>query len=221
MKLLVNALVKFLSGLLLVGLLLFLPAGTVRYPGGWRFMALLFLPMLVFGALLFMKAPEMLKKRLNTRETEPMQKGVVVFSALVFIAAFLLAGLDFRFHWTSVPPWLTIAASLLMLAAYGLYMEVMRENAYLSRTVEIQEGQKVIDTGLYGVVRHPMYTSTILLYLSIPLVLGSWVSFAVFLLYPAAIVFRIRSEEQVLSAGLAGYMEYKEKVKYRLVPYIW
>ncbi len=221
MKLLANALIKFASGLILAGLLLFLPAGTFHYPGGWLFMALLFIPMVFFGAALYFKAPELLKKRLNTKEKEKAQKSVVGLSALVFVGAFILAGLDHRFGWTRVPGWVTAAAAVLLLGSYAMYMEVMRENAYLSRTVEVQEGQKVIDTGLYGVVRHPMYTATIVLFLSIPLVLGSWISFVLLLFYPALIIMRIGNEEKVLSEGLPGYKEYMQKVRYRLIPYIW
>ena len=221
MKLLVQALVKMVSGMLLMGLVLFLPAGTWRYPGGWLFCGLLFLPMLVLGALLLWKAPALLEKRLNTKEQEKTQMAVVAVSSLLFLAAFVAAGLDFRFGWTHVPIWLVCLAAVLQLAAYGLYAEVMRENAWLSRTVEVQENQKVIDTGLYGIILHPMYTATILLFLAMPLVLGSWVSFAIMLLYPVVIVFRIRNEEQVLEAGLAGYREYKQRVRCRLLPFIW
>lgn len=221
MKLLLNALTKFIAGLVLVGLLLFVPAGTFYYFGAWLFMALLFVPMLVLGAVLFFKTPELLKKRLNSKEKESTQKGVVLFSGLVFVGAFVLAGLDFRFGWTKVPLWLTVVASIMLLIGYGLYAEVMRENAYLSRTVEIQDNQKVIDTGLYGIVRHPMYMATVLLYLSIPLVLSSWIAFCVFLLYPVGIVFRIRNEEKVLTEGLPGYVAYKQKVKYRMIPFVW
>lgn len=221
MKLLMQAFLKFFSAAILVGVLLFLPAGTWAYPGGWLFSVLLFVPMLVFGILLFWKAPELLKKRLNTKETQTDQVLVIVLSSVLFLAAFILAGLDFRFGWTTVPQWLTITAAVLMLLSYGMYMEVMRENAYLSRTVEIQEGQKVIDTGLYGIVRHPMYTATIVLFLSMPLVLGSWISFVVLLLYPAVILLRIRGEEALLEAELTGYSAYKKKVKYRLFPFIW
>lgn len=221
MRLLVNALAKYIFGLLLVGLLLFLPAGTLNYRGGWLFIGLLFIPMLVMGAVLLVKTPDLLAKRLRVREKETAQKGVVAAAALIFIGAFVLAGLDYRYGWTDVPPWLTWAAAVIMLLAYGMYAEVMRENAYLFRTVEVQDGQRVIDTGLYGIVRHPMYTSTVLLYLAIPLVLGSWASFCVMLLYPAAIVFRIRNEEAVLTEGLPGYEEYKKRVKYRLIPMIW
>lgn len=221
MRLLINALAKYIFGLLLVGLLLFLPAGTLNYRGGWLFIGLLFIPMLVMGAVLLVKTPDLLAKRLRVREKETAQKGVVAAAALIFIGAFVLAGLDYRYGWTEVPPWLTWAAAVIMLLTYGMYAEVMRENAYLFRTVEVQEGQRVIDTGLYGIVRHPMYTSTVLLYLAIPLVLGSWASFCVMLLYPAAIVFRIRNEEAVLTEGLPGYEEYKKRVKYRLIPMIW
>lgn len=220
-KLLAQGLIKMLSGLLLVGLVLFLPAGSWNYFNGWLFCGLLFLPMLVVGALLLWKAPALLEKRLNTKEQEKAQIAVVALSSLLFAAAFVAAGLDFRFGWTHVPIWLVCLAAVLQLAAYGLYAEVMRENAFLSRTVEVQENQKVIDTGLYGIVRHPMYTSTILLFLAMPLVLGSWVSFAIMLLFPVVIVFRIRNEEQVLEAGLAGYREYKQRVRYRLLPFIW
>lgn len=221
MKLLVNALLKFVSGLAAVGLLLFLPAGTLRYWNAWLFSALLFLPMLMVGILLFLKAPELLEKRLNTREQEGTQKAVVALSALIFCLGFVLAGLDFRFGWSHMPTWLVAAAAVLQLVSYGLYAEVMRENAYLSRTVEIQENQKVIDTGLYGVVRHPMYLAVTLLFLTIPLVLGSWPCFVLFLCTPALLVVRIRNEEQVLVRGLPGYTEYQQRVRWRLIPFIW
>lgn len=220
-RLLAQGLLKMLSGMLIVGLVLFLPAGSWNYFNGWLFCGLLFLPMLVLGALLLWKAPALLEKRLNTKEQEKTQMAVVAVSSLLFLAAFVAAGLDFRFGWTHVPIWLVCLAAVLQLAAYGLYAEVMRENAWLSRTVEVQENQKVIDTGLYGIIRHPMYTATILLFLAMPLVLGSWVSFAIMLLYPVVIVFRIRNEEQVLEAGLAGYREYKQRVRCRLLPFIW
>ena len=221
MKLAMNALIKYISGLVMVGLLLFPAAGTLAYKNAWLFIALLFGPMLLLGLVLFLKAPELLKKRLNSREKENTQKGVVLVALLMFLGGFVLAGLDFRFGWTDVPGWLVAAASVVLLLSYGLYGEVMRENAYLSRTVEVQEGQKVVDTGLYGIVRHPMYAVTILLFMSIPLVLGSWIAFAVFLVYPIALVFRIGNEEKVLEEGLQGYVEYKKKVKYRLLPGIW
>lgn len=220
-KLLVNALVKFVCGILLMGLVLFLPAGTFYYPNAWLFIALLFIPMLFLGAVLFLKAPELLRKRLNSKEKETAQVGIVAASALMFVGAFVAAGLDFRFGWTVVPTWLVALAAVVQFASYGLYAEVMRENAYLSRTVEVQENQKVVDTGLYGVIRHPMYTATILLYLAMPIVLGSWIAFVIMLCYPVIIIFRIRNEEKVLEQGLAGYKEYKQKVKYRLIPFIW
>ena len=220
-RLLAQGLLKMLSGMLIVALVLFLPAGSWNYFNGWLFCGLLFLPMLVLGALLLWKAPALLEKRLNTKEQAKTQMAVVAVSSLLFLAAFVAAGLDFRFGWTHVPIWLVCLAAVLQLAAYGLYAEVMRENAWLSRTVEVQENQKVIDTGLYGIIRHPMYTATILLFLAMPLVLGSWVSFAIMLLYPVVIVFRIRNEEQVLEAGLAGYREYKQRVRCRLLPFIW
>ena len=220
-KLFVNALVKFLAGLLLTGLLLFLPAGTLAYPNGWLFIGLLFIPMLVLGGIMLCRAPDLLQKRLNAKEQEKAQKGVVALSGLLFFTGFLAAGLDFRFGWTSVPSWVVAVASVVLLIAYALYAEVMRENAYLSRTIEIQEGQKVVDTGLYSLVRHPMYAVTLWLFLAIPLVLGSWISLVFFLHYPILIVVRIRGEETVLTQGLAGYTEYKRKVKYRLIPFIW
>ena len=220
-RLLAQGLLKMLSGMLIVALVLFLPAGSWNYFNGWLFCSLLFLPMLVLGALLLWKAPALLEKRLNTKEQEKTQMAVVAVSSLLFLAAFVAAGLDFRFGWTHVPIWLVCLAAVLQLVAYGLYAEVMRENAWLSRTVEVQENQKVIDTGLYGIIRHPMYTATILLFLAMPLVLGSWVSFAIMLLFPVVIFFRIRNEEKVLEEGLAGYREYKQKVRYRLLPFIW
>lgn len=221
MKLLVSAVVKLVSGLLLCFLLLFAPAGTWNYPGGWLFCGLLFLPMVLLGLVLYRKAPDLLKKRLNMKEPEKDQQAVVAFCAILFAICFLAAGLDFRFAWTRVPDWLVLTAALTLLAAYGLYAEVLRENAYLSRTVEIQENQKLIDTGLYGIVRHPMYTATILLSLAIPLVLGSWISFGLMLCYPAIIVRRIHGEEALLKAGLPGYAEYMSRVRWRLIPHLW
>lgn len=219
--LLVNAIIKFAAGIVLMGLVLFLPAGTIHYPNAWLFIALLFIPMLILGGVLFAKAPQLLEKRLNSKEKEKEQVGIVAASALMFMGAFIVAGLDFRYGWSNIPGWLVIAATVIQFAAYGLYAEVMRENAYLSRTVEIQENQKVVDTGLYGIVRHPMYTTTVLLYLAMPLVLGSIPAFIVMLTYPIIIIFRIRNEEKVLEKGLDGYTEYKQKVKYRLIPFIW
>ena len=216
-----RAVSKYLAGLVMVALLLFVPAGSLAYPNGWLFISLLFIPMLVLGFVLLFKAPELLEKRLNAKEEQGEQRKVVGLSALLFLAGFMTAALDFRFGWSQLPGWLVLAASVILLLSYGMYAEVMRENAYLSRTVEIQENQKVIDTGLYGIIRHPMYTSTILLFLSIPLVLGSGIAFLLFLAYPVLIAKRIRNEEEVLEEGLAGYREYKQKVKYRLIPFIW
>lgn len=221
MKLLLNALVKFICGLLLVGLLIFLPAGTFKYTNGWIFIGLLFIPVFIMGLLLFIKEPDVLKKRLNGKEKENTQKGVVAFSALIFLVGFIMAGLDFRFGWTYVPKTVTIIASVLFLVAYILYAEVIRENKYLSRTIEVQENQRVVDTGLYKIVRHPMYMATILLFLMIPLILGSWISFIIFLFYPVIIAFRIKNEEQILAEQLNGYKEYKQKVKYKIIPFIW
>lgn len=221
MKLLLNALIKFFSGLIILCFLLFLPAGTWGFPGAWLFLALLFIPMIFLGLWLYLKAPELLQKRLKTDEKEKTQRGVVAVSGLAFLASFIAAGLDFRFGWTHVPRAVVIAAAVIQLASYGMYALVMKQNAYLSRTVEVQEGQKVVDTGLYGMVRHPMYTATVLMFLAMPLVLGSWIAFALMLTYPALIVQRIKNEEQVLCAGLPGYREYREKVRYRLIPFIW
>ena len=221
MKLLMNAAAKLVCGLLLTALLLFAPAGTWYYPGGWLFIGLMFLPMLILGLALWLKAPELLKKRLNMKETQKDQQAVVAFSGLLFVVSFLAAGFDFRFGWTHVPGWLVWVAAAVQLGSYGLYAEVMRENAYLSRTVEVQAEQTVIDTGLYGIIRHPMYTATILMCLAIPLVLGSWISFVLLLLYPVIIIRRIHGEEAVLEAGLPGYTAYKAKVRWHLIPYIW
>ena len=221
MKLLCNALLKLTAGLALTAVLLFLPAGTWQYPGAWLFCGLLFLPMLILGLGLFWKAPELLQKRLNTNEPDRQQRLVVAAAGGLFAAAFFTAGLDFRFGWTHVPQWLVWTAAVCQLLSYGLYAEVLRENAYLSRTVEVQENQTVIDTGLYGIVRHPMYTATIVLCLSMALVLGSWVSFGLMLFYPAILVRRISGEEEMLEAGLEGYSDYKMRVRWRLFPFIW
>ena len=220
-QLLIQAIFKTGSGAILMGLLLFLPAGTVHYWNAWLLLAILFLPMLVVGIVLMRKAPDLLRKRLNTKETESDQITVIIGSSAMFVSGFILAGLDFRFGWLPLPRWVSIAAAVVFLIAYALYVEVLRENAYLSRTVEIQENQKVIDTGLYGIVRHPLYSVTLLLFLSIPLVLGSLISLVVFLFYPFLIAKRIRNEEQVLEAGLEGYTEYKTRVKYRMIPFLW
>ena len=221
MKLFLSALIKFLIGLLLVGLLIFLPAGTLAYPGGILFLCLLFIPMLLMGVVMMISARDLLRKRLDAKEKQAAQKGVQSLSGLVFIAGFVLAGLDFRFGWSDVPLPVVIAASVIFLLGYGLYAEVMRENAYLSRTVKVEEGQTVVSTGLYGIIRHPMYTASILMFLSIPLVMGSWYALIPFALYPALMVVRVLDEEKLLTAELAGYAEYKTKVKYRLIPFIW
>ena len=220
-KLFVQAVTKFLMGLLLVGALLFLPAGTFAYPQGWMLICILFIPMFLAGLVMMKKSPDLLRKRLNAKEEQDEQKTVILLSGIMFLAAFILAGLNFRFGWTVLPVWMPYASAAVFLAAYALYAEVLRENVYLSRTVEVQEGQKVIDTGLYGIVRHPMYMTTLLLFLSMPLVLGSLPSFAVMLLYVPIIAKRIRNEEQVLESGLDGYKEYKKRVRYRLIPFVW
>ena len=221
MKLVMEALTKFTCGLLLVGLLIFLPAGTLSYTYGWLFVGLLFVPMLIAGFVMLAKSPEFLKKRLDAKEKQGTQKGVVAFSGLMFIAGFVVAGLDFRFGWSTMPTWVVITASILFLVAYALYAEVMRENAYLSRTVKVEEGQTVVDTGLYGIVRHPMYAVTILLFLMIPLILGSWYALIAFAFYPTIIIVRLKDEEALLTKELPGYAEYKQKVKYRIIPFIW
>jgi len=216
-----QALVKFLAGVILVGLLIFLPAGTLAYWNGWLLMGLLFIPMCIAGAVMLVKSPNLLKSRLDGKEKETEQKLVVLVSGVLFLAGFILSGLTFRFGWLPLPTWTIIVASAAFLFGYGLYAEVLRENAYLSRTIGVQEGQKVVSTGLYGVVRHPMYLATIVMFLSIPLVLGSLIAFFVFLPYPLVLVFRIRNEEQVLEEQLDGYTEYQQRIKYRLIPFIW
>ncbi|NLD19093.1 MAG: isoprenylcysteine carboxylmethyltransferase family protein [Clostridiales bacterium] len=220
-SLLVQGLIKYCGGLILVCILLFLPAGTVYYWNGWIFIFALFFPMLILGGVLFVKAPELLAKRLNTNEKRPEQKIVILASFLMFLGGFVVAALDFRFGWSGLPVWAVALATAVFLTAYILFAVVMKENAYLSRTVEVQENQKVVDSGLYGIVRHPMYFATVLLFCSMPLVLGSVYSFIIFLIYPFILVPRIKNEEQVLMEGLPGYREYMEKVRYRLIPFIW
>ena len=220
-KLFIQALFKFAFGFLLVGVLIFLPAGTFDFFYGWLFMGIFFIPMFIAGVVMIFKNPALLEKRLNAKEKEKEQSLVVKLSGLMFLAGFIVAGLDFRFRWFILPKSVVICASIIFLVSYILYAEVLRENTYLSRTVEVQENQKVIDTGLYGIVRHPMYTSTIFMFLAMPLVLGSVFSFAIFLFYTIIIVKRIKNEEEVLARELAGYKEYKNKVKYRLIPFIW
>ena len=216
-----QAIIKFTLGVVLIGLLLFLPAGTFDYPAAWLFMGILFVPMFVAGLVMMVKNPELLKKRLNAKEEQAEQSLVVKLSGLMFVAGFVVAGLDYRFGWLVLPDWVSWVAAAVFLLAYALYAEVLRENTYLSRTIEVQENQKVVDTGLYGIVRHPMYSATILLFLAMPLVLGSAIAFVIFLAYPVIIAKRIRNEEMVLTEGLQGYTEYKKKVKYRLFPFIW
>ena len=221
MKLLINALTKFTCGLALVGLLVFLPAGTLEYTGGWLLIGALFGPMFIAGLVMLVKSPELLAKRLDAKEKQAAQKGVVAASGLMFVAGFIVAGMDHRFGWSEMPQAVTAVAAVLFLTAYALYAEVMRENAYLSRTVRVEEGQQVVDTGLYGIVRHPMYMATILLFLMMPLILGSWYALIVFAAYPAIIIVRLKDEEELLTRELPGYAEYKQKVKYRLFPFIW
>ena len=221
MKLFLNALTKFTAGLLLVALLLFLPAGTLAYPGGLLFLCLLFVPMLLLGIVMLARARDLLAKRLDVKEKQGTQKGVVAVMGLIFLSGFILAGLDFRFGWSKVPLPVVIVASVLFLVGYALYAEVMRENAYLSRTIKVEEGQTVISTGLYAVVRHPMYTASTVMFLALPLILGSWYALIPFALYPVIMVVRIHGEEKLLTAELSGYEEYKRKVKFRLIPFIW
>ncbi len=220
-KLLLYSLFKYTAGAVLIGLMLFLPAGSLQYMAGWRFVILLFAPMFVLGIILLLKAPELLAKRLQHGEKQAGQKRVIGLNALQFIAMFILAGLDYRFGWSEMPEWLVWLASGILLVSYGMYAEVMRENAWLSRTVEVQEGQRVVDTGLYGIVRHPMYAVTVWLFLSMPLVLESWIAFIVMLPYPVLIAMRIRGEEALLEDELAGYAEYKKRVPWKMVPFIW
>ena len=220
-KLFLQAIAKFLSGLVLIGLLLFVPAGTFAFWQGWLLIGILFVPMFIAGLVMMKKTPELLRKRLDAKEEQSEQKAVIALSGLVFLAAFVLAGLNFRFGWIVLPAWVSWAAAVVFLLAYALYAEVLRENVWLSRTVEVQENQKVIDTGLYGVVRHPMYMTTLLLFLSMPLVLGSVLSFVITLAYIPIIAKRIRNEELVLESGLEGYAEYKKRVRHKVIPFVW
>ena len=220
-KLFASGIVQFLSGIIIVALPLFLSAGSFGYWNAWLFMGILFIPMFIAGLILMKKNPYLLEKRLNAKEEQSEQKTVIALSGIMFLVGFVVAGLDYRFQWIKLPEWVVIVGAVVFLIAYGLYAEVLRENTYLSRTIEVQENQKVIDTGLYGIVRHPMYAVTVILFLSMPIVLGSVISFMIFLAYPFIIAGRIKNEEKVLEEGLAGYKEYKQKVKYRLVPFIW
>lgn len=220
-KLFYSAIIKFIFGVLLVSLLVFLPAGTLNFLNGWIFMSVLFIPMLTAGIIMMIKNPDLLERRLNAKEKRTEQNLVVKLSGLMFIVGFVIAGLDFRFKWFQIPKSIVIISTVIFLVGYALYAVVLRENTYLSRTIEVQKNQKVIDTGLYGIIRHPMYSATILLFLAMPLVLGSLISFAVFLVYPVLIVLRIKDEEKMLETELEGYIEYKKKVKYRLIPFIW
>ena len=220
-KLFIQAITKFVFGFLVIGLLLFIPAGTLNYWNAWLFISILFVPMLIVGIILMIKSPDLLRKRLNSKEKESKQEILILLGGIMFVCGFVVSGLNYRFEWIILPKWIVFIATIIFLLAYVLYVEVLRENMYLSRIIEVQENQKVIDTGLYGIVRHPMYLSTLLLFLSIPLVLGSLFSFLIFMVYPLIIVKRIKNEEQVLEQGLKGYLEYKKKVKYRLIRFIW
>lgn len=220
-KLLFQAISKFILGVVVVSILIFLPAGTFHYWNAWLFIGILFIPMFFAGIVMMFKNPALLKKRLDAKEQQIEQKLVIKLSGLMFVLAFLIAGLNFRFEWVMLPNWISWMAAAIFLLSYLLYAEVLRENTYLSRTVEVQQGQKVIDTGLYGIIRHPMYSVTIILFLSMPLVLGSILSFVFFLVYPIIITKRIRNEETVLERGLEGYTEYKKKVKYKIIPFVW
>ena len=221
MKLLFSALAKLIIGLAAIATLLFAPAGTFAFPGAWRLLMLLFIPMIIMGIALLIWAPDTLSRRLRSKEERVKQKGVVALSGLLFVASFILAGLDFRFGWSEVPGWVTWTASCIFVLSYGMYAEVMRENEWLSRSIEVMEGQKVVSTGLYGIVRHPMYTATIVMFLAMPLVIGSWWAFAIMLPYIPVIMSRIKDEENLLLKELEGYSEYAKKVRWRLIPYIW
>ena len=220
-KLLFQAILKFLLGVLLIGGMIFLPAGTFRYWNAWLFMGILFIPMLIVGIVMLLKNPELLKKRLNAKEKQSEQQLVIKLSGLMFVVGFVVAGLNFRFQWMMLPNWVIGISAVIQMLSYLIYAEVLRENTYLSRTIEVQQNQKVIDTGLYGIVRHPMYSATIILFLSMPLVLGSLISFFIFLAYPVIIAKRIRNEEKVLEKELKGYAEYKKKVRYKVIPFMW
>ena len=221
MKLFISAISKLVIGLVAIATLLFAPAGTFAFPGAWRLLTLLFIPMIIMGVVLLIWAPETLSRRLRSKEERVKQKGVVALSGILFVASFILAGLDFRFGWSSLPHWVVWTSSIVFLLSYGMYAEVMRENEWLSRSIEVMEGQKVVSTGLYGIVRHPMYTATIAMFLAMPLVMGSWWAFLVMVPYVVAIVTRIKDEETLLTKELEGYLEYKEKVRWKLIPYIW
>ena len=220
-KLLLSAVIKFLLGVILVGLIIFLPAGSLDYYQGWVLMGILFVPMLIAGIIMIIKNPTLLASRLKAKEKQKEQDLVQKLSGLMFLVGFILAGLGYRFNWCVLPMWVTVISACLFILSYVMYAEVLRENTYLSRTIEVQEGQRVIDNGLYSIVRHPMYSATLVLFLSMPLVLGSIYAFVVFLAYPFIISFRIIHEEKFLEENLQGYKEYKQKVKYRLIPYIW
>ena len=221
MKLFISAISKLVIGLVVIATLLFAPAGTLAFPGAWRLLMLLFIPMIIMGVGLLIWAPETLSRRLSSKEERVKQKGVVALSGILFVASFILAGLDFRFGWSSLPHWVVWTSSIVFLLSYGMYAEVMRENEWLSRSIEVMEGQKVVSTGLYRIVRHPMYTATIAMFLAMPLVMGSWWAFLVMVPYVIAIVTRIKDEEILLTKELEGYQEYKEKVRWKLMPYIW
>lgn len=221
LKLLISAIMKFISGLLIVGILLFIPAGTFGYFNAWLFIEILFIPMFIAGIVMMFKNPALLEKRLDAKEKLKEQNFIIKLCGLMFVAGFIIAGLDYRFGWSELSLYFITSATIIFLISYILYAEVLRENAYLSRTIKVEKNQKVISSGLYGIVRHPMYTATIFLFLSMPIILGSFYSFLIFLFYPVLIIKRISSEEKVLEKQLDGYKEYKEKVKYRLIPYIW
>lgn len=220
-KLFIQAVLKFLLGVVIIGLLIFIPAGTIKYINGWIFMGILFIPMLIAGIIMMIKNPKLLKSRLDAKEKQKEQNIVIKLSGLMFIVGFIIAGLDFRYSWLKLPSFISYIAIALFLLSYIMWAEVLRENTFLSRTITVTENQKVIDTGLYGIVRHPMYSATLILFLSMPLVLGSLISFFVFLLYPILIIVRIINEEKFLEKELNGYIDYKKKVKYRLIPFIW
>lgn len=221
LKLFLEAIIKYLSGIIIVGALIFIPAGTIQYINGWIFMGILFIPMFIAGIVMMIKSPELLKRRLNAKEKQKEQKEVVKFSGLMFIVGFIVAGLNYRYSWIVLPQYVTIIASVIFLIAYILYAEVLRENQTLLRTIEVEKDQKVVDTGLYSIVRHPMYAITVLLFLAMPLILGSIISFGIFLIYPFIIAKRIKNEEEVLEKDLKGYTEYKKKVKYKMIPFVW